>query len=206
MRIRINYILSMKKLTAFAFFLSFLLVIGFNTAAQFKLPGLSNPDLRQALEKVLADYPRNFSTLKGEILNTNPQTVEYASLLLFKSAEQNIITKYSGKLPVFSWQAQMLTAEEYAPAEKKYRSLYKDLKNLTLTLNRDYSYGLDGSYDAPDDSKKFSGSLFRLSPHASHLPRVMVELSLRYEMPEWKVYLTVYQKEREDNEQGKVRE
>jgi hypothetical protein len=39
-------------------------------------------------------------------------------------------------------------------------------------------------------------SVFQLTPNASNLPKVKVELSLQYEMMEWKIYLTIYQKER----------
>lgn len=196
----------MRKSTT-SFLLYFVLLsFSFSATAQFKLPGLSNPDMRQVLEKVISDYPNGFSTLKGEVLNNNPQTVEYTSLLQFKSAEQNSITEYSGKVPVYSWQALMLTNEEFDIAEKKYKALYKELKSITLTLNRDYSYGLDGTYEAPSESKKFATSVFRLIPNATYLPNVKVELSLQYELLEWKIYLTVYQKERNDNERGKVKE
>ena len=174
--------------------------------AQFKLPGTGNADVRNALERVIADFPKEFSSLKGDVLNTNPQTVEYASLLNFKSAERNIITQHSGKQPIYSWQAQMLTSEEFEAAAKKYKALYGQLKSMTITLNRDYSYGLAGEYDMPVESKKFSSTVFTLQPNASNLPKVKVELSLQYEFPEWKIYLMVYQKEREDAEQGKVKE
>ena len=99
-----------------------------------------------------------------------------------------------------------MTTEEFAVAEKKYKGFYKDLKSLSLTLNRDYSYGLEGEYDAPDESRKFATTEFHLTPNASNLPKVKVELSLQFEFPEWKLYLSVYQKEREDNERGKTRE
>jgi hypothetical protein len=197
---------SMRKLTAFFFIYCFLTVFSFSSSAQFKLPGLSNPDVRQALEKVISDYPNDFSTLKGEVLANNPQTVEYTSLLQFKSAERNSITEHSGKTPVYSWQALMLSNEEFNVAEKKYKTLYKELKGITLTLNRDYSYGLAGTYEAPLENKKFATSVFHLTPNASYLPNVKVELSLQYELLEWKIYLTVYQKEREDSERGKVKE
>lgn len=174
--------------------------------AQFKLPGTGNMDVRNALEKVIADYPKEFATLKGEVLTNNPQTVEYTSLLAFKSAEQNTITQYSGKQPIYSWQAQMLTSEEFETAAKKYKALYGQLKGMTITLNRDYTYGLAGEYDAPDESKKFSSTVFTLQPAASNLPKVKVELSLQYQFPEWKIYLMVYQKEREDTERGRIRE
>ena len=120
--------------------------------AQLKIPGLGNPDVRNALEQVIGDFPLHFSTLKGEIINTNPQTVEYESLLTFKSAEKNIIVQHSGTQPVFSWQAVMFTAEEFADAEKKYKTLFNQLKGMNLKLNRDYDYSLAGDYDKPDES------------------------------------------------------
>jgi len=174
--------------------------------AQFKIPGMGNADVRQALEKVIGDYQKNFATLKGDVVNTNPQTVEYASLLQFKSAESNTIIQYSGKNPVYSWQAQMFTTEEFEAAEKKYKSLYNQLKGMSLKLNRDYDYSLAGDYGKPDESKTFCSSAFRLLPNATYLPKVKVELSMQYELMEWKIYLLVYQKEREDSERGKTEE
>lgn len=177
-----------------------------SVSAQLKLPGTANPDVRQALEKVIADYSKDFATLRGEVAATNPQTVEYESLLAFKSAERNSIIQYSGKPPVFSWQALMATTEEFEAAEKKYRTLYHQLKGMNLKLNRDYDYSLSGDYDKPDESKKFSSTVFRLLPAAAYLPRVKVELSLQYELMEWKIFLMVYEKEREDSERGKIDE
>ena len=177
-----------------------------SSQAQLKLPVKGNPDIRNALEKVIGDFPKGFPNLKGEVLNTNPQTVEYESLLSFKSAEKNTITQHSGKDPVYSWQAHMATAEEFEEAEKKYKTLYKQLNGMSLKLNRDYDYSLSGDYDEPSESKKFSSTVYRLMPNATYLPKVKVELSLQYEFPEWKIYLLVYQKEREDTERGKKEE
>ncbi|HEU4904003.1 MAG TPA: hypothetical protein VFT06_14455 [Flavisolibacter sp.] len=175
--------------------------------AQLRLPSRSASDMRQALEKVITDYSKGFSNLKGDLLNdSDPQRIEYASLLTFKTAETNTIIRYSGSSPVYSWQAQLLTTDDFAVAEKKYNSLYKDLKGITLTLNRDYTFGLEGKYDAPNESLGFASTAFHLTPNASGLSKIKVELSLQYEMPEWKIQLAVYQKEKEDNERGKVRE
>ena len=159
--------------------------------------------MRQALEKVIGDYPKDFATLKGEATASNPQTIEYASRLQFKSAESNAIIQYSGKTPVYSWQARMFTTEEFEAAEKKYRSLYHQLKGMSLKLNRDYDYSLNGDYDKPEEGKKFSSTVFQLLPNAAYLPKVKVELSMQYELMEWKIYLLVYQKEREDAERGR---
>lgn len=179
------------------------LIASFTSNAQLRLPAL-DPDLKNALEKVIEEYPRQFSGLKGEILHNNPQTTEYASLLKMTSAQKNTITQHSGSKPVYSWQAVMFTTESFEEAEKKYRSLYKQLKAISLRLNRDYHYGLEGSYEAPDLSKDFVGTVFSLAPNPSNLPKVKVELLMQYELMEWKIYLNLFQKEREDDEQGRI--
>jgi len=162
--------------------------------------------VRNALEKVISDFPKEFASLKGEVIATNPQSVEYESLLNFKSAEKNIIIQYSGVQPIYSWQAQMSTIEDFETAAKKYKTLYSQLKNMNIKLNRDYDYSLSGEFDKPEESKKFSSTVFQLLPNSSNLPKVKVELSLQYELLEWKIYLMVYQKEKEDSERGKVKE
>jgi hypothetical protein len=195
------------KVKLWKFFLLFAVAACFRPAsAQLRLPITGNSDVRQALEKVINDYPKSFATLKGEVIANNPQTVEYESLLSFKSAERHSITEYSGKKPVYSWQAQMFTTDDFETAAKKYKTYFSQLKGMNLKLNRDYDYTLSGEFDKPDDSKKFSSTVFRLFPNATYLPKVKVELSLQYEFPEWKIYLMVYQKEREDNERGKIEE
>lgn len=196
----------MKAQTKQLFFSVSTVLLFHASEAQFKLPAAGNPDVRNALEKVIGDYGKDFATIKGEVTATNPQTVEYESLLQFKSAESNSIIQHSGKNPVYSWQAQMFTTEEFATAEKKYKALYSQLKGMNLRLNRDYDYTLSGDYDKPDESKTFSSTVFQLTPGASYLPKVRVELSLQYELMEWKIYLLVYQKEREDAERGKREE
>src|SRR5689334_20821656 len=118
---------SMKQATALSFFFFASLLFSLTTQAQLKLPGITNGDVRQALEKVITDFPKDFATLRGEVVSDGPQSVEYASLLSFKTAEKNSITKYSGNQAVYSWQAQMVTSEDFTVAEKKYKSLYKDL-------------------------------------------------------------------------------
>ena len=55
-----------------------------------------------------------------------------------------------------------------------------------------------------DESKKFFTSIFKLTPNAANMPRLKIEASMQFEFPEWKVNLIVYEKEREDNEQGDV--
>jgi hypothetical protein len=182
----------------------FALLFAITAKAQVKFP-VTNNGLRNDLQKVIADYSNDFSSLKGDVIVENPQSVEYESLIQFSGAEGNSITKYNSTKSIYSWQATMLTTEEFTEATKKYKWLCTQLKNMTITLN-DYSFSLDGDYEDPVETKKFTTCEFRLLPAATNLPRFKIEVTLQFEFPEWKVGLQVYQKEREDNERGPARE
>ncbi len=182
-----------------------LCLLSFTSFSQVKLP-VTNNDLRTNLQKVVSDFPRHFSNLKGHILNQNPQTIEYASLLDFEMAPENMITEYTGHKPIFSWQAMLLRTESFEEASKKYKWLCNQLKVMSLTIDGKHSFSLTGNYDEPDESKIFSSSIYKLTPQASSMPKIKIEAGLQFEFPEWKVQLLVYEKEREDDERGEIEE
>jgi hypothetical protein len=180
-----------------------LFMLSLPSMAQIRAP-FTNNDLRNSLEKVINDFPRELNTIKGEVLVENPQTVEYASLLTFKGSESNTITKYLSAKPIYSWQATVLTTEDFEEAVKKYKWLFNQMKVMTITSENGYGFSLNGNYGEPDESKKFSVSTFQLTPAPTNLTNLKIEVGLQYYFPEWQVNLLVYQKEREDNERGDV--
>ncbi len=188
------------KTSLLAFVALLLTLIG---RAQLRIP-VTNNDLRNNLEKVIADFPRELNTIKGDLLNRNPQTVEYATLLKFDGAEENSIIQYISRKPIYSWQAVVLTTEDFEEAAKKYKWLFSQLKMMTITMDNGYSFSLNGEYDAPVETRKFCSSIFQLTPAATDLPKLKIEVGLQYYFPEWKVNVTVYQKEREDSERGNI--
>ncbi|HEX2606241.1 MAG TPA: hypothetical protein VHK91_02635 [Flavisolibacter sp.] len=194
----------MKQLNA-SFVCLALFFLSFTSSAQLKFP-VSNNGLRNDLQKVLADLPNQFSSLKGDIIIENPQSIEYASLIKFSGAEDNTITQYIANKPIYSWQATMITTEDYDEAVKKYKWLTGQLKGMTIRLQNDYTLNLNGPMENPNEGKKFCSTNYRLIPNASNLPKLKVEVSMQFYFPEWKVNLTVYQKEREDNERGPIEE
>ncbi len=177
----------------------FITFLSVTATAQLKLP-VTNNDLRNNLQRVVADYSNNFKSIKGDVIASNPQTIEYESTLTYTGAEQNVITEFIDKQPVFSWQAVLLTTEDFETAAKKYKWLAGQLKVMTLKFDG-YSFSLSGKFQEADESKKFSSSQYVLTPAAVALPKLKIEASLQFYFPEWKVTLTVFQKEREDTDQ-----
>jgi hypothetical protein len=185
------------------------LFIGLNSYAQVRLPRLpkaapvTNNDLRINLQKIIADFPNQFSSLRGDTLELNPQTIEFASKLDFGMAPQNSIMEYRSVVnPKYSWQALMLETEDFEEASKKYNWLYNQLKVMTVRLDGGYTFSLNGDYEKPDESRGFSTSVFKLTPNASNMPKLKIEVVMQFEFPEWKVNLLVYEKEKEDTDRA----
>ena len=179
------------------------ILAGLVSYSQLKFP-VTNNDLRTNLSKIISDYPNQFGSLKGDTIAIHPQTIEFSSRLDFKEAPQNSIILYKSQKPVYSWQGVLVNTEDFDEASKKYKWLYNQLKVMTVKLESGYSFTLSGEYDAPDESKKFSSSIFKLTPNAGNMPKLKIEASMQFEFPEWKVMLVVYEREREDIERGHI--
>ena len=176
---------------------------GSSSQAQLRGP-VTNNDLRINLQKIVSDFPNQFSTLRGDTLIENPQSIEFASRLAFSGATENSIIQYKSVRPVYSWQATLLSTEEFEEAEKKYRWLYNQLRVMTIKLDNGYSFSLNGDYDEASESKKFCGSIFKMTPNATDMPKLKIEASMQFEFPEWKVNLLVYEREKEDTDRADV--
>lgn len=180
-------------------------LFAFSSSAQFKaissrLPVSSN--IRSYVQKVVADFPYQFQNIRGEVIDKNPQSVEYASTLKAGDIKQSSIIQYSsGSGSVFSWQALMLETEDYETAAKKYRSFFQQLKGANVYYIKD-QYTLKGDYNEANESLGFATSTLTLSDPPAPLQKLRIDINLQFEFPEWKVSLAVYEKEREDDERG----
>ncbi len=178
----------------------------FNVAdAQLKLPVINA--VGGDVKKVIEDYPNRFINLMGEVVAENTQSTDYKCNFNVSGAEEAIITRYSAKKEVCSWQALMLTTESFDKAKQKFKSLYNQLNNLSVDIGGAKNFHLKGKYEAPEEEKKFTSVLFSFEPGNDSVKKLRVEISMQYFAPmEWKVKLLVYDKDREDDERGAIRE
>ena len=169
--------------------------------AQLRLPIVNN--IASDLKKVIEDYPNNFMNLQGELLIEHAQSADYAYNFKVNGAEQASVTIYSsvGK-KVASWQALLLTTEDFEEARKKFRALYGQLQHLNLTMADGHSILFKGHYEEPVEERKFTSSLFSCESKADSHCKLKVEIVMAYEPMEWKVKLLVYDRDREDHERG----
>jgi hypothetical protein len=173
--------------------------------AQLKLPGING--VGNDIKKVIEDYPNRFINLMGEIIAENAQSTDYRCILKVNGAEEVIITRYSAKKVLCSWEARMLTTENFEKARQKFKSLFGQLNNLSVDMGGGRNFHLAGKFETPAAEKKFTTVLFSLEPGNEAVKKLKIELVLQYTEPmEWKVEVLVYDREREDNERGKSQE
>jgi hypothetical protein len=172
---------------------------------QLRLP-LSN-SIQPDMEKVLKDYPNQFKNLIAEEVSQTPQTTDYRSSLLITGAQECSVTKYSSKKKeIYSWQALMLTTEDFDKAKRKFRALFDQLNNISVRLSPVLVAHFKGVYESPTEAKNFASIVFSTGENEVSLKQLKIELRLESEMLEWKLRIIVYEKEREDNEQGEIKE
>ena len=163
-----------------------------------KLPATS--PLPSEIKQLVADYPNRFSNILGDVIEKNPQSTDYNCSVKISGAEKSTITIYSSdKKTICGWEGLMLTTENFEDAKKKYKTLYTQLNNLTASAG-DGDFRFKGNYDAPVEEKKFAGSILTPDKKTSPFSKLKLEISLQYELLEWKVRLLIYDKEREDDE------
>lgn len=173
--------------------------------AQLKLPILNAA--ANDVKKVIEDYPNRFINLMGEMITENTQSTDYQCNFTVNGAEEATITRYSAKKEVCSWQALMLTTENFDKARQKFKSLYNQLNNLSVNTGGSKNFHLKGKYEAPQEEKKFAAILFSFEPESESVKKLRVEISMQYFAPmEWKVKVLVYDKDREDDERGETKE
>ena len=172
--------------------------------SQIKLPVANG--IAPIVKKVLQDYPNRFANLQGELLIEHAQSADYACNFKVEGAEQATVSVYSStNKKSASWQALMLTTDDFELARKKFKALNTQVNNLSLQLEGS-NYQLKGKYEEPAEVKKFTGVVYSFGDKDEAMKRVKVEVSMQYELMEWKVRVLVYDRDREDEERGPAKD
>jgi hypothetical protein len=174
------------------------------TATSLAQSAFSN-NTSAGLEKVIQDYPNRFKNIKGEVIVENPQTTEYKSTIQIPGSSSCIVTRYSAaKNDVYSWGCILIKTEDFNAAKNKFREIYGQIKNSIIKIQGEKPFILNGQYESPNEEKKFTTIIFEMLPAVGDMKRVKIDLSLQYEINGWKVSLSVYDRDLNEEEQKTV--
>ena len=108
--------------------------------------GVFTNQTHTTLQKVISDYPYQFKHIRGEAINEDPQSTDFASSVAIPGALNTVITKYSSSddKPVLSWRCVLAETDDFEAVSKKYRELYDQIKNSIIRMDDDRSFILNG--------------------------------------------------------------
>jgi hypothetical protein len=164
--------------------------------ASAQIPDPSTLSLTDAVERVISEMPTRLAHLRGDLLASNPEAIDYSSLLLLKGADNCTISVFNTPGDTTAcWKAELPVLEEFGQAKKAFQTAYESLHRARITqLHPGVVYKLQGAFLEADETKQTNSIEFTLDPAGEEFHKVRVQILLSYTMPEWHLSVQVYEK------------
>lgn len=175
--------------------------------ATLSAQGVFSNNTQSILEKVIRDYPNHFYNIKGELIGQALQASRYKSTLQIPGASSAIITLNTASHNESSgWTCTVLETGDFNQARKKFAEIYGQLSNSIITIGGQKTFILSGQYEEPAQEKKSTRVLFSLLPGVGEMKKLKVDLFLREEGNDWKIALSVEDRDPKDEAQLAIAE
>lgn len=168
-------------------------------SATLSAQGVFSNRTQVVLEKVIQDYPNHFYNIKGELISQAMQSARYKSTLQLPGAQSTVITV---SLHTQGWSCVVLETKSFEEAKDRFAAIYGQLSNCIITAAGQKTYILSGQYETPAEDRKYTGIVFSLLPGVGEMKKLKVELALRQDGNDWKIQLTVEDKDPGNEGQG----
>src|SRR5689334_4790381 len=144
--------------------------------AQTRFTSIREESFSKVMESVVHDFPNNYRNITGDLLVEQPETDDYASLVLLPGASECVITRYhSMEDTTASWQAKMFRSEDFKEVSQRYKELYRQLKGCYLRLVDGSIIYMDAEWEAPTEEKPFVMSTLRLATGDSRYKEMKID-------------------------------
>jgi hypothetical protein len=155
------------------------------------------------IDAVLRDFPNNLRNITGDLVLAQGEFENYASVLALPESQHCVITRWhSIRDTTVSWQAAMLTTEDFEKADHTYRELYRKLQQCYIQLADGTIVYLKGSWEPAKEGAAFTTSTLHLTLDDQRYREVRVELELVYQLAEWGVNINIFSKKPDDEVGG----
>ena len=163
-------------------------------SATVSAQGVFSNKTQVVLEKVIQDYPNHFYNIKGELISQALQSSRYKSTLQLPGAQSTIVTVSTGSQGS-DWSCVVLQTKNFAEARDRFAAIFGQLSNSIITASGQKTFILSGQYETPTEDRKSTAIVFSLLPGVGEMKKLKVELALRQEQNEWKIQLSVEDKD-----------
>ncbi len=158
--------------------------------------GVFSNQTNYALEKVVQDYPSQFKNIKGELLTSGAGSAAYKSTVTIPGAVSTTIVQSAGvQKETISWQSVVYAGKDFKTAKNRFEELFNQIKNTIIKPEGEKAAIVNGLYIDPSEDKTFTTVQFDLMPATPLLQKINIDLMLKNTGKEWKILLSVYDKD-----------
>lgn len=152
--------------------------------------GVFSNQTNAALQKVIEDYPNQFSNIKGVRLQEQERAVQFQSKVQIPGSLKCMITEVQANPNAYTWTCELFKAAAFEEASKKFQDLYKQISNTIIRIEGEKPFILNGQYEAPIDDNNFTIIRFLFLPASKSVHQLKVELLLQHDAT-WNIILRV---------------
>ena len=176
-----------------------LFIISIFSALAGSSQGVFNNQTNQVLEKVVQNYPSGFKNIRGEVIAGSGPSAQYKSTLAIPGSISSTITEsITDHKLVVAWESVLYTTPDFAIAKTKLESLFNQIKNTIVKPVGGKASIVNGLYMDPAEDKTYNTIQFDLLPAYGELQKVNIDLLLEHAGKQWKIILSVYNRERKE--------
>jgi hypothetical protein len=157
------------------------------------------------LEKVIQDYPNRFRDIKGDLIAENRRAAEYKSTIQLPGSSSCIVSRYTAsRNDEYTWTCTVSETQDFGNASNTFKEVFDQIKNTIVRVEGDKHFILSGQYETPLEDKKTTRILFTLLPGLNDVKKLKVDLSLQSDKTGWKILISVYDHEPDEDGQGAI--
>jgi hypothetical protein len=153
----------------------------------------SSVSIKPQLNQVINDYPSDFSTIKGIMVEGEPNTVQYKSKVEPKGSIESRVIGYPSKEKTYwVWESKLLVTEDINQLKRMYKLYYNDIAGNNVSISTGGRLTPTTSYTSPSDELRLWIQQFKIKEPVGVYENLMVDLIAEYSNYEWTITLRIY--------------
>lgn len=149
--------------------------------------------IKPQINQIINDFPNDFSTVKGERVDGDPNTVQYKSKVEPKGAIETRVIGYPSKEKTYwVWESKLLVTEDINELKRMFKLYYNDIAGNNVSISTGGRLVSTSNYTVPSDELRLWIQQFKIKEPVGVYENLLVDLVAEYNNYEWIILIRVY--------------
>lgn len=159
--------------------------------------------IKLQINQIINDYPSDFSTVKGERVDGEPNTVQYKSKVEPKDALETRVIGYPSKEKTYwVWESKLFVTDDINQLKKMYNLYFNDIEGNNVSISTGGRLISTTNYTAPTDELRLWIQQFKIKEPVGVYENLIVDLIAEYVNFEWTIMIRIYDVQRTEETEG----